>query len=106
MPILYNLHILLATFYTIFGTNILIQCLVLVPVCCMFFVSHKIHIKWSPNGIKTNGDFFGIYMNFGKWNLRETMPEGPTGVRGAPQGVRRALGPRGRPVRQLVPFFH
>ena len=33
------------------------------------------------------------------------MPEGPTRVKGAPRGVRRALGPRGHPVRRLVPFF-
>ena len=39
MPIFYNLHILLATFYTIFETNILIQCPVPVPVCCIFFIS-------------------------------------------------------------------
>ena len=105
MPIFYNFYILLATFYTIFGTNILIQCPVPVPVCCMFFVSQKIHIKQSPNWIKTDEDFFGIYVNFAKWNQHETMPEGPTRVRGAPQGVRRALGPRGHSVRRLVPFF-
>ena len=105
MPIYYKFPILLATFYTIFGTNILIQCPVPVPICCMFFVSQKIHIKRSPNGIKTDGDFFGIYVNFGKWNQCETMPEGPTRVRGAPQGVRRALGARGHSVRWLVPFF-
>ena len=79
MPIFFNFHILFATFYIIFGTNILIQCPVLVPICCMFFVSQKIHIKRSPNGIKTNRDFFGIYMIFGKKNPRETMLEGPTG---------------------------
>ena len=78
MPILYNFHILLATFYTIFGTNILIQCPVPVPVCCMFFVSQNIHIKQSPNGIKIYGDFFGIYMIFGKKNPCETVPEGAT----------------------------
>ena len=77
MPILLNFHILLATFYTIFGTNILIQCPVPVPVCCMFFVSHNIHIKRSPNGIKTDGDFFGIYMIFENKNPREKMLEGP-----------------------------
>ena len=104
MPILYNFHILLATFYTIFGTNILIQCPVPVPVCCMFFVSQNIHIKRSPNGIKTDRDFFGTYVIFGKKNQRETMPEGAT-RQGAPQGVRRALGPHGHPVRRLVPFF-
>ena len=58
MPILYNFHILLATFYTIFGTNILIQCPVPVPVCCKFYVSQKPHIKQSPNGIKMDGDYF------------------------------------------------
>ena len=78
MPILFNFHTLLATFYTIFGTNILIQCPVPVPVCCMFFVLQKIHIKWSPNRIKTDVDFFGIFMIFGKKNQRETMPEGAT----------------------------
>ena len=44
-------------------------------------------------------------MIFGKKNQRETMPEGATRQGGAPQGVRRALGPRGHPVRRLVPFF-
>ena len=79
MPILYNFHILLATFYTIFGTNILVQCPVSVPVCCMSFVSQKIHIKWSPNGIKTDGDFFGEYMWFWgrRTNTRQACP-GPS----------------------------
>ena len=86
MPIFYNFHILLATFYTIFGTNILIQCPVPVPVCCMFFVSQKTHTKRSPNGIKMDGDFFGIYVNFGKWNKHETMVEGPTRQGARPRG--------------------
>ena len=105
MPIVYNFHILLATFYTIFGTNILIQCPVLVPVFCMFFVSQNIHIKRSPNGIKTDGDYF--------WNIRRIWEEKPTrdGARGryktggrAPP-PRRAPDPRGHPVRRLMPFF-
>ena len=78
MPIFYNFHILLATFYTIFGTNILIKCPVSVLVCCMFFVLQKIHIKRSPNGIKTDGDFFGIFVIYRKKNQRETVPEGVT----------------------------
>ena len=44
-------------------------------------------------------------MNFGKWNQHETMPEGPMRVRGAPQGVGHALGPRDHSVRRLVHFF-
>ena len=88
MPIFYNFHILLATFYTIFGTNILIQCPVPVPVCCMFFVSQNIHIKQSPNGIKTDGDFVGNIYDF--WEEKSTRDdargghEGPTRVEGAP----------------------
>ena len=105
MPILYNFYILLATFYTIFGTNILIQCPVPVPICCMFFVSQKIHIKRGPNGIKTYGDIF--------WNICDFLEEESTRddalggheVGGAPQVVSHALGPRGHPVRRLVPFF-
>ena len=84
MPILYNFHILLATFYTIFGTNILIKCPVPVHVCCMFFVSQKIHIKQSANVIKTDGEFFGIYVIFGKKNQHDPMPEGATRQGGAP----------------------
>jgi hypothetical protein len=62
----------------------------------MFFVSQKIHIKRSPNGIKTDGDFFGIYVIFGKKNQCETMPEGGTSLEGAPptQGaLGRLVGP-------------
>ena len=99
MPIFYNFHILLATFYTIFGTNILIQCLVPVPVCCMFFVSQNIHIKWSPNGIKTDGDFF--------WNIYDFWEEKSTrdGARGGHEAGGCAPDPRGPPVRRFVPFF-
>ena len=105
MPILFNFHILLATFYTIFGTNILIQCPVLVLVCCMFFVSRKIHIKRSPNGIKTYRDFFWNICDF--WEVKSTRDDarGAHEAGGAPQGGRRAPDPRGHSVRRLVPLF-
>src|SRR3990170_5367628 len=91
MPIFYNFYIFLATFYTIFGTNILIQCPVPVPVCCMFFVSQKIHIKRSPNGIKNDGDFF--------WNICDFWEEESTryDARGAHEGEGRAPGGQARP---------
>ena len=54
---------------------------------------------------KTDGDFFGIYVNFGKRNQHETMPEWATRQGGAPTRGRRALGPRGHTVRRLMPFF-
>ena len=57
-------------------------------------------------GYKLMEIFLGIYVNFGKWNQRETMPKGPTRVWGVPQGVGRTLGPCGHSVRRLVPFFH
>ena len=105
MPIFYNFHILLATFYTIFGTNILIQFPVPAPFCCMFYVSQNIHIKRNPNGIKMDGAYF--------WNIWKIPEEKSTrdGARGgneaggAPQGGRRAPDPRGHPVRRLEPFF-
>ena len=104
MPIFYNFYILLATFYTIFGTNILIQCPVPVPVCCMFFVSQKIHIKRSPNEIKTDIDFFGIYVIFGKKNQCETVPEVATRVAHTttPGGCPHPCGPL---VRRLMLYF-
>ena len=92
MPILYNFHILLTTFYTIFGTNILIQCPVLVPVCCMFFVSQKIHIERSPNAIKTYGDFFWNICEF--WEVESTRED----ARGAHEGEGRAQGRQVRPL--------
>ena len=99
MPILYNFHIRLATFYTIFGTNILIQCPVPVPVCCIFFVSQNIHIKRSPNGIKIDGELF--------WNIFDFWEEESTrdGARGGHEAGGRAPDPRGPPVRRLLLFF-
>ena len=105
MPIFYNFHILLATFYTIFGTNILIQCPVPVPVCCMFFVSQNIHTKRSPNVIKTYGDFFGIFMIFGKKNQREAMHGVPTSPVAAARGWARGRQACGHSLRRLDPFF-
>src|SRR3954462_8547990 len=98
MPILFNFHIL-ATFYTIFGTNILIQCPVLVPICCMFYVSQKPHIKRSPNGIKTDGAYF--------WNIWKIPEQKSTrdGARGGDKAGGRAPYPREPPVRRLTLFF-
>jgi hypothetical protein len=73
MPIFYNFHIFLATFYIIFGTNILIQCPVPVPVFCLFFVSQKIHIKRSPNTIKFYGELFWNICDF--WEVESTQTE-------------------------------
>ena len=102
MPILYNFHILLATFYTIFGTNILIQCPEPVPVCCMFFVSQNIHIKQSPNGIKTDGAYFWKIWKIRKENQCEPVPEVVT-RQGPPLRVRPY--PREPTVRRLTLFF-
>ena len=84
MPILFNFYILLATFYTIFGTNILIQCPVPVPVCCMFYVSQKTHIKRNPNGIKTDGELFWNIYDF--WEVKSTRDgaRGGQEIGGAP----------------------
>ena len=105
MPIFYNFHLLLATFYTIFGTNILIQCPVPVPVCCMFFVSQKPNIKRSPNGIKTDGELFWNICDF--WEVKSTRD----GARGGHETGAHAHSRWARPhppgplVRWLMPFF-
>ena len=87
MPIFYHFHIFLATFYIFFGTNISIQCPLPVPVCCMFFVSQKIHINQSPNGIKIYGDLF--------WNICDFWEEESTqdGARGPHEAPGRACPP-------------
>ena len=105
MPILYNFHILLANFYTIFGTNILSQCPVPVPVCCILFVLQKIHIKRSPNGINIDEDYVWNIYEF--WEVESTRDDarGAHEAGGAPQGGGRAPDPRGQSVRRLVPFF-
>ena len=105
MPIFFNFHILLATFYTIFGTNILIQCPVPVPVCCMFFVSPKPNIKRSPNGIKTDGELFWNICDF--WEVKSTRDGArggqEIGARPKEAGVPWTL--LGPPVRRLTLFF-
>ena len=105
MPIFYNFHILLATFYTILGTNILIRCPVPVPVCCMFYVSQKPHIKRSPNGIKTDGELFWNICDFWEENQCETVPEVATSVGPTTTTGRRSPHPRGPPVRRLMLYY-
>ena len=58
----------------IYWTNLLIQCLVPVPIFCMFFVSQIIHIKRSPNAINFMKNYFGIYVIFESWNHRKWRP--------------------------------
>ena len=105
MPIFFNFHILLATFYIIFGTNILIQCPVPVPVCCMFYVSQKTHIKRNPNGIKMDGELFWNIWDFPEKESTRNGVRGGHEIGGAPSPPGRTLDSRGPPVRRLVPFF-
>ena len=105
MPILFNFHILLATFYTIFGTNILIQCPVPVPVCCMFYVSQKPSIKRNPNGIKTDGELFWNIWDFSEEESTRNGARGGQETGGAPTPPGHAWHSHGPPVMQLMPFF-
>ena len=105
MPILFNFHILLATFNTIFGTNILIYYPVPDPVSCMFYVSQKHHIKRSPNGIKTDGEYFWNIYDF--WEEESTRDDARGGHETGAHGHSRWAHPhpRGPLVRWLMPFF-
>src|SRR5215216_3594658 len=91
MPILYNFHIFLAKIYMIYWTNLLIQCQVPVPVCCMFFLSQNIHIKQSPNAIKIYGDLFWNICDF--WEVESTQ----TGAHNAHNAPGRTSHPLARP---------
>ena len=92
MPILYKFYILLATFYMIYWTNLLIQCPVPVPVFCMFFVSQKIHIKRSTNAIKFYGQLFWNICDF--WELESPQTEA-RGGHSPPGRARGARSPSG-----------
>ena len=105
MPILFNFHILLVTFYTIFGTKILIQCPVHVPGCCMFYVSQKPHIKRTPNGKKTDRKYFWNIYDFWEEEPSRDDARGGHEAGGVPEGGRSTPDPRGHPVRRLLPFF-
>ena len=89
--------------FIIFGTNILIQCPVPVPVCCMFYVLQNIHIKRSPNRIKTGEAYFWKIWKIWKENQRELVPEVVTRRgRACPPG---RPYPRVLTVRRLTLFF-
>jgi hypothetical protein len=103
MPILYNFHILLATFYMIYWTNLLIQCPVPVLVFCMFFVSQNIHIKRSPNAVKIYGELFWNICDF--WDLESTQmgPTATTRHLGQPRRVVVGCGHCGPPFALIPP---
>ena len=105
MPIFFNFHILLSTFYTIFGTNILIQCPVPVPVCCMFYVLQKTNIKRNPNGIKTDGELFWNIWDFSKEESTRNGARGGQEIGGTPSPPGRSWHSPGPPVRRLTLFF-
>ena len=89
----------------IYWTNLLIQCLVLVPVFCIFFVSQKIHIKQSPNTIKIYRELCWNICDF--WDLEST----PTGAHsahktpGCAPGTRRVVVGCAHLVRRLELYF-
>ena len=55
------------------------------PVCCMFLVSQNIHIKQSPNGIKTDRAYFWKIWKIRKENRHEPLPKEVT-RKGPPLG--------------------
>ena len=58
-----------------------------VPVCCMFYVSQKTHIKRSPNGIKTDGEYFWNIYDFWEEESTRYDARGAHEAGGAPQGA-------------------
>ena len=106
MPILYKFYILLATFYMIYWTNLLIQCPVLVPVCCMFFLSQKIHTKRSPNAIKIYGELFWNICDFWDLESKQTGAHSAHKTPGRAPGARRMVVVGFRAPQALEMFKH
>ena len=98
-------HIFWQHFILFFGTTILIQCPVPVPVYCMFFVSQNIHIKRSPNAIKFHGELFWNICDF--WELESTQKKAhnPHKTPGRAPGPRRAMVGCGHLVSRLELYF-
>ena len=67
-----------------------------VPVYCMFYVPQKPHIKRSPNGIKTDKEYF--------WNICEIWEEESTrdGARGGARGRGARLPPSWGPRKAVA----
>ena len=103
MPILYNFHILLATFYIIFGTNNPVPS----ASSCLF---HVFRFAENPYQMDSKRDknqrrLFWNICDF--WEEKSTRDDARGGheAGGTPQGGGRAPDPRGHPIRRLVPFF-
>ena len=92
-------------FILFFGTNILIQCPVPAPVCCMFYVSQKPNIKRNPNGIKTDGELFWNIWDFPEEESMRNGAQGDQEIGGAPSPPGHAWHSPGPPVRRLTLFF-
>ena len=105
MPIFFNFHILLATFYTIFGTNILIQCPVPVPVflhvLCFTETQYKMEFKRDKNG----RIIILEYLRFSRERINAKRCPGWPRDRGRAPTPGPTLGSCGLPVRRLMPFF-
>ena len=81
-------------FISFFGTNLLIQCPVPVAVFCLFFRSHEINIKRSPNTTILFVDFYGPEDSRWARAAPGGCPEGGTTHQGAPEVVPTSGAPR------------
>ena len=85
-----------SNFISFFGTNLLTQCPVPVVVFCLFFTSHEINIKRSPNTAKLAGDYL--------WTRTPKMSQSRTW--GVPQGGTTHQGAPGASVASRTPSLH
>ena len=94
-------------FYIIFGTNLLTQSPVPVPVSVFpcFRVLQKRKINWSPIDLKLHGTHFWKESNQGDLESMSRKLRGGHEVGGAPTPLGRALHPRGPLVAPLTDFF-
>ena len=79
--------------------------MIVIGLSCMFYVSQKTNIKWNLNGIKMDGELFWNIWDFPEEESMRNSVRGGHETGGAPPTPGRALGSRGPPVRQFMPFF-
>ena len=93
----------LHAFYIFFGTNLLTQCQVPVPVFSMFLTPFRGDFETESKRKKIPEKIFsGMEEDRGAWEPRQGSPGGPTSPHPAARGVGRATQACGPPERPLT----
>ena len=96
----------LHAFYLFFGTNLLTQCQVSVPVFSMFLIPFRGDIETESKRKKIPKKiFFGTEEDRRTWEPTQRSTRGPTSPHPASGGPSRLVGPLGSPYLDLAPIY-